>query len=599
MVFGERRERVVTPATEASCTTMQNPRAWTGRPGSAWAHLFLYSLPFIYLPVVLCDAVAFVGLEPESASPAWLQPMSAIDIVSNLCLFVDLLVCIRFVIKHALWRNSIISFFLLRGCFCVFNIILALQVLSALPHSNPAVLRLFRLTKLIGVYNELSIRLLQKDIHPHNFSRQILQGGAAPLRYGDSLQRLTLPQTTGYHVFLSHLWANGQDAAGTIVSRLLALDVGCRCFLDVNDLRNIQELELMVESSTVFAIFLTHGYISSVNCRRELTAAYVANKRIVVILESEPQKGAVTLPSLQSELLICEQAQRLGKEERKAVSALLNMIENQELLTLPIPRVVHWYREMDLKRVVYKTIIASVLAPSIREASPTRKRSILEISSKKHSIFGGAVLIHLDNLKFTDEIHFTQQAYGGRSIYLSRHYQEIAWSFDSSKSVFDLLHDDFARCGVQVVTRKDATIGAIVFFCPEAFERAELVREMISMAAACNAGTRKSLRQKLKSSNMAGTIEFAQKIGHLSRASRATSITLTEGSSLIVGLYSTEKLFSYYLDVAPVALKASGLLNVMFEKYAVHPAMRYSTVAKISRQLCFPKRMIDLSEVQV
>ena len=71
-----------------------------------------------------------------------------------------------------------------------------------------------------------------------------------------------------WHVFLSHVWGGkefngGQDQCGTIKRRLQMLVPQIRCFLDVDDLQNIGDLEAYVDRTQVVIIFLTTGYGNS------------------------------------------------------------------------------------------------------------------------------------------------------------------------------------------------------------------------------------------------------------------------------------------------------------------------------------------------
>ena len=77
----------------------------------------------------------------------------------------------------------------------------------------------------------------------------------------------------GYHLFLSHAWRYGQDQCGTLKSMLQVLLPACRCFLDVDSLQDIANLERHVGESDCVLVLLTRGYLSSANCLRELREA--------------------------------------------------------------------------------------------------------------------------------------------------------------------------------------------------------------------------------------------------------------------------------------------------------------------------------------
>ena len=113
---------------------------------------------------------------------------------------------------------------------------------------------------------------------------------------GTALQLAPPLSPDGYHIFLSHVWAHGQDLAGSLKSNLRALLSGLGAFLDVDDLKDINQLEAHVRASDVTLIVLTDKYVSSANCRRELVTAMEQNRLtgtpLVVLAETDEAKGA-------------------------------------------------------------------------------------------------------------------------------------------------------------------------------------------------------------------------------------------------------------------------------------------------------------------
>jgi len=102
----------------------------------------------------------------------------------------------------------------------------------------------------------------------------------------------------GFHVFLSHVWRWGQDQAGVLKSSMHTMLPGCAVFLDVDDLDSIAKLEGYISASECVLIVLTRDYLSSANCRRELAEAYRQRKAMLVLLETDDDKGAPTVESL-------------------------------------------------------------------------------------------------------------------------------------------------------------------------------------------------------------------------------------------------------------------------------------------------------------
>ncbi|EOD14192.1 hypothetical protein EMIHUDRAFT_470646 [Emiliania huxleyi CCMP1516] len=117
-----------------------------------------------------------------------------------------------------------------------------------------------------------------------------------PMRDG-----ITLADGQEWHLFLSHVWSTGQDAVAVIKNELQQLLPGCEIFLDIDDLKNIGELEAYIRRSQVVLCFLSRGYLRSTNCLREVRAALEMGKPLVLVHEADPDKGGGTLAELRSE----------------------------------------------------------------------------------------------------------------------------------------------------------------------------------------------------------------------------------------------------------------------------------------------------------
>ena len=152
-----------------------------------------------------------------------------------------------------------------------------------------------------------------------------------------SLRRLTWPDgrpidllppsaSGGYHVFLSHVWRFAQDQAGTIKSTLKGLMPACEVFLDVDDLDDISKLEQHIGNSDLILIIVTDQYLSSWNCRRELLAAFDACKPLLLLMETDTDKGATSAVQLRVE---AEAIERSGapKDHVRAATLLASIVE--------------------------------------------------------------------------------------------------------------------------------------------------------------------------------------------------------------------------------------------------------------------------------
>ena len=119
--------------------------------------------------------------------------------------------------------------------------------------------------------------------------------GAVHSRRTGKLMTLTeLKPGEAFHLFVSHVWKTGQDQARVIKTRLSQLVPNIRIFLDVDNLDDVGKLEAYISSTSLVLIFLSVGYLESKNCRRELRAAIQQRKRIVVVRETEAEKGKLT-----------------------------------------------------------------------------------------------------------------------------------------------------------------------------------------------------------------------------------------------------------------------------------------------------------------
>ena len=107
------------------------------------------------------------------------------------------------------------------------------------------------------------------------------------------------------------MWSTGQDSARVIKERLRHLAPGIECFLDVDNLDDISRLEDYVAASHVVLIFLSSGYLGSTNCLRELRAAVGQHKPVVVVRETDREKGSMTVDEASALLEKDEEAREM------------------------------------------------------------------------------------------------------------------------------------------------------------------------------------------------------------------------------------------------------------------------------------------------
>lgn len=125
---------------------------------------------------------------------------------------------------------------------------------------------------------------------------------------------LTLARGERFHLFLSHRWAflgrnSGQDQVAVLKRQLQLMLPGVRVFLDVDDLEDIGKLEASVRESAVFLVFLSAGYFESANCMREVREALRCDKPVVLLHETDAERGGAELRELRAS---CEA--RVGAE---------------------------------------------------------------------------------------------------------------------------------------------------------------------------------------------------------------------------------------------------------------------------------------------
>ena len=103
-------------------------------------------------------------------------------------------------------------------------------------------------------------------------------------RYSPDLEK---PPSCNFHVFMSHVWATGQDKTHAVARKLRLSLPTLKVWLDINNLHDVSKLEQSVNESAIFILYYSKGYFRSKNCRRELYAAYHFCKPVIVIYEGD------------------------------------------------------------------------------------------------------------------------------------------------------------------------------------------------------------------------------------------------------------------------------------------------------------------------
>lgn len=109
-----------------------------------------------------------------------------------------------------------------------------------------------------------------------------------------------------FHIFLSHVWGTGQDQMRIVKQRLLEMMPDLHCFLDVDDLEEIGDLEGYIDRTSVVLIYCSSGYFVSKNCMRELVSSTVKKKPIIALIDTDASRGGLTLEQVHANLIAGE-----------------------------------------------------------------------------------------------------------------------------------------------------------------------------------------------------------------------------------------------------------------------------------------------------
>ena len=158
----------------------------------------------------------------------------------------------------------------------------------------------------IGVSAYLGVRQVRAKRKQRE--REAKASKARKLRYVHNGEEVVPPKVAanGYHLFLSHVWATGQDQVRVMKQRLKEMCPAFSVFLDVDDLEDISDLEGYIDHTSTVLIFCSQGYFASKNCMREIRSAVRKGKPLLAVLEPEVGKGGLSVSEITHQLLAAD-----------------------------------------------------------------------------------------------------------------------------------------------------------------------------------------------------------------------------------------------------------------------------------------------------
>ena len=405
--------------------------------------------------------------------------------------------------------------------------------------------------------------------------RIILELAAPRLTFSDGVPIVLKPPMAaaadGFHLFISHVWKDAQDQAGTLKSALRGLVPSCITFLDVDDLKEISKVPEYVKASDVMLVLVTESYLTSVYCRYELIAAMDSNKPLILLLETDPNKGAVSAAELFADVI---KLQRAGSsEDHCQVAAIIaSLVASQSpnppdpppevkqllerpsaaKLSTPWTMTIQWQREKHLKQTVLKAIVAALL----RAQASTGVRQVEDPLTLRAG----------DEDEATREQSRPTLFDGRRKVYLCKAYRELPGP-SGGANAYDEFSERLAANGVDVTDeRPTRKVPSIVLLCPGAFENQDIVVMIMGLLR----------QQRLHSIGRHASFAAVTNISSLlsshsrSRSSGNDTVSKDAAPPLFITLYSTVLPFAAYMancDEFAKGVKDLGLFNHFFLKW--------------------------------
>jgi len=208
----------------------------------------------------------------------------------------------------------------------------------------------FRVVVVMVVFN-FAVLALFVSLAAYQFAtRDVLP--SIRLVTSKQVPELKLRKGEKWHLFLSHIWSSGQDQMATVKRCLTLLLPGVRIFLDVDDLEAIGNLGQYIKASSSVLIFLSKGYFFSGNCRKELEAALAYDSPMILLHETDLNRGGAPLKQLRDDC---------AAEHRSRVFA-------------PDRPIIPWQRIKEFQLVSLKMIVGSML----QQQRPTKVAAALK-----------------------------------------------------------------------------------------------------------------------------------------------------------------------------------------------------------------------------
>jgi len=174
---------------------------------------------------------------------------------------------------------------------------------------NQSLLILIMFASVVGaLVLSFVLFIVQITIETRRVRREARASKARRLRYKSDSQEVHPPELPTssckkhFHTFLSHVWGTGQDQMRIVKQRLVEMIPDLVVFLDVDDLKEIGDLEGYIDRTSTVLVYCSKGYFTSKNCMRELVASTVKQKPIIALIDPDASRGGLSLVEVQAQL---------------------------------------------------------------------------------------------------------------------------------------------------------------------------------------------------------------------------------------------------------------------------------------------------------